>query len=193
MQGTLLVELLTEELPPKALKELSDVFASKVFVDLQKAGFLADKAAARPLATPRRLAMLVSNVQERSPDSEREVQGPSTSAPPQAVAGFAKKSGVAPDALKKQQTPKGEVYVAQVKTPGKALADVLPEFVASAIKALPVPKMMRWGDGDAQFVRPVHGLVMLHGSQLIDGKVLGLASGKRTMGHRFLGNRAGER
>src|SRR5688572_12522766 len=102
MQGTLLVELLTEELPPKALKELSEVFASKVFVDLQKAGFLADKAAVRPLATPRRLAMLVSNVQARSPDSEREVQGPSTGAPPQAVAGFAKKSGVAPDALKKQ-------------------------------------------------------------------------------------------
>jgi glycyl-tRNA synthetase beta chain len=187
MQGTLLVELLTEELPPKALKELSDVFASKVFVDLQKAGFLADKAAVRPLATPRRLAMLVSNVQDRSPDSEREVQGPSTGAPPQAVAGFAKKSGVAPDALKKQQTPKGEVYVAQVKTSGKALADVLPEFVASAVKALPVPKMMRWGDGDAQFVRPVHGLVLLHGGQLIDGKVLGVASGKRTMGHRFLG------
>jgi glycyl-tRNA synthetase beta chain len=187
MQGTLLVELLTEELPPKALKELSDVFASKVFVDLQKAGFLADKAAVRPLATPRRLAMLVSNVQDRSPDSEREVQGPSTGAPPQAVAGFAKKSGVAPDALKKQQTPKGEVYVAQVKTSGKALADVLPEFVASAVKALPAPKMMRWGDGDAQFVRPVHGLVLLHGGQLIDGKVLGVASGKRTMGHRFLG------
>jgi glycyl-tRNA synthetase beta chain len=187
MQGTLLIELLTEELPPKALKELADVFAGKVFADLQKAGFLADKAAVRPLATPRRLAMLISNVQERSPDSAREVQGPSTSAPPQAVAGFAKKSGVAPDALKKQQTPKGEVYVAQVKTPGRALAEMLPECVASAIKALPVPKMMRWGDGDAQFVRPVHGLVMLHGSRLIEGKVLGLASGRSTKGHRFLG------
>ena len=85
-KNTLLIELLTEELPPKALKALSDAFASKVFLDLQKANFLADQAAVTPLATPRRLAMLVTNVQRRSPDSEREVQGPSTGAPQQAVA-----------------------------------------------------------------------------------------------------------
>jgi glycyl-tRNA synthetase beta chain len=190
MHATLLVELLTEELPPKALKALSEVFASKIFLDLQKANFLADKAEAVPLATPRRLAALVTNVQGRSPDSEREMQGPSTSAPQQAVAGFAKKNGVAVDELKKQQTAKGEVYVARAKTPGRALDEVLAEYVASAIKALPVPKMMRWGDGDAQFVRPVHGLLMLHGSSLVAGRVLGLQSGNRTRGHRFMG--AGE-
>jgi glycyl-tRNA synthetase beta chain len=190
MQATLLVELLTEELPPKALKELSDAFASKLFLDLQKANFLADKAAVSPLATPRRLAALITNVQERSPDTEREVQGPSTGAPQQAVAGFAKKSGVAVEALKKLPGAKGEVYVARVKTAGKALSEVLAEHVASAIKALPVPKMMRWGDGDAQFVRPVHGLVLLHGSSLVAGKVLGLQAGNRTRGHRFMG--AGE-
>jgi glycyl-tRNA synthetase beta chain len=187
MQSTLLVELLTEELPPKALKELSDAFASRLFLDLQKANFLADKAAVSPLATPRRLAALITNVQERSPDTEREVQGPSTSAPQQAVAGFAKKSGVAVEALKKQPGAKGEVYVARVKTTGKALGDVLAEHVAAAIKALPVPKMMRWGDGDAQFVRPVHGLLMLHGSTVVAGTVLGLQSGNRTRGHRFMG------
>ena len=187
MQATLLVELLTEELPPKALRELSDAFASKLFFDLQKANFLSDKAAVSPLATPRRLAALITNVQARSPDMEREVQGPSTGAPQQAVAGFAKKSGVAVETLKKQPGAKGEVYVARVKTAGKALDEVLAEHVASAIKALPVPKMMRWGDGDAQFVRPVHGLLMLHGSSLVAGKVLGLQSGNRTRGHRFMG------
>jgi len=183
----LLIELLTEELPPKALRELSDSFASKLFFDLQKANFLADKATVSPFASPRRLAAVISSVAERSPDSEREVQGPSTSAPQQAVAGFAKKNGVAVEALKKQQTAKGEVYVARSKTPGRALAEVLPEFVASAVKALPVPKIMRWGAGDAQFVRPVHGLVMLHGSKVVAGKVLGLESGRSTSGHRFLG------
>src|SRR5215213_10504136 len=134
MQATLLVELLTEELPPRALKELSDAFASRLFLDLQKANFLSDKAAVSPLATPRRLAALITNVQERSADTEREVQGPSTSAPQQAVAGFAKKSGVAVEALKKQPGAKGEVYVARVKTTGKALGDVLADHVASAIK-----------------------------------------------------------
>ena len=187
MQATLLIELLTEELPPKALKELSDAFASKLFFDLQKANFLSDKAAVRPFATPRRLAALITYVQERSPDTEREVQGPSTGAPQQAVAGFAKKSGVAVEALRKESGAKGEVYVARVKTNGKALDEVLAEHVASSIKALPVPKMMRWGDGDAQFVRPVHGLVMLHGANVVAGKVLGLQSGNRTHGHRFMG------
>jgi glycyl-tRNA synthetase beta chain len=187
VQATLLIELLTEELPPKALKELSDAFASKLFFDLQKAGFLSDKAAVSPLATPRRLAVLITNVQARSPDTERELQGPSTGAPQQAVAGFAKKSGVAVEALRKEPGAKGEVYVARVKTAGKALGDVLAEHVASSIKALPVPKMMRWGDGDAQFVRPVHGLVMLHGANVVAGKVLGLQSGNQTRGHRFMG------
>jgi glycyl-tRNA synthetase beta chain len=185
-KNTLLVELLTEELPPKALKGLSDAFASKLFLDLQKANFLADMAAVSPFATPRRLAAVITNVHERSADTEREVQGPSTGAPQQAVAGFAKKSGVAVEALKKQPGAKGEVYVARVKTAGKALGEVLAEHVASAIKALPVPKMMRWGEGDAQFVRPVHGLMMLHGSSLVAGKVLGLQSANRTLGHRFM-------
>jgi glycyl-tRNA synthetase beta chain len=187
MKATLLVELLTEELPPKALKDLSEAFAAKLFADLQKGGFLGQGAAVRPFATPRRLAASISEVEERSPDSERDVQGPPANAPAQAVAGFAKKNGVAIEALKKQQTPKGEVYVAHVKTAGRALEAVLSEYVAAAVKALPVPKMMRWGSGDAQFVRPVHGLVMLHGSKVVSGRVLDLDSGNRTRGHRFLG------
>src|SRR6266581_1880130 len=111
---TLLVELLTEELPPKSLKELSEVFASKLFAALNEDRFLAEGSAVRSLATPRRLAVLVSKAKDRSPDTERDVQGPPVTAAAQAVAGFAKKNGVAVDSLKKRKGPKGEIYVAHV-------------------------------------------------------------------------------
>jgi len=186
-EATLLVELLAEELPPKALKELSEVFASKLFFDLQKDRFLSEGSAASALATPRRLAVLITKAKSRSADTERDVQGPPVSAAPQAVAGFAKKNGVAVEALKKQPGPKGEIYIAHVKLPGQALAETLAPKVEAALKALPIPKVMRWGSGEAQFVRPVHGLVMLHGSKIIPGTVLGLASGNKTRGHRFMG------
>jgi glycyl-tRNA synthetase beta chain len=186
MPATLLVEILTEELPPKALRELSEVFASKLHAGLQKERFLSDASAVSAFATPRRLAALITQVNERSPDAEREVQGPAVSAPAQAVAGFARKSGVAVEALKKQQTPKGEIYVARVKTNGSALDAVLAGLTEAALKSLPIPKAMRWGSGNAQFVRPVHGLVMLHGSRVVPGSVLGAMSANRTLGHRFL-------
>jgi glycyl-tRNA synthetase beta chain len=186
-EATLLVELLTEELPPKSLKELSDVFASKLFFELNKDRFLADGAAVRALATPRRLAILISRTKDRSAESEKDVQGPPVTAAAQAVAGFAKKAGVAVEALKKARGPKGEVYVAHVRTAGQALGDGLAARVEAALKALPAPKVMRWGSGDAQFVRPVHGLVMLHGTSIVPGEVLGLQSGNRTRGHRFMG------
>ena len=186
MPATLLVEILTEELPPKALRELSEVFASKLHAGLQKERFLSDASAVSAFATPRRLAALITQVDERSPDTEREVQGPAVSAPAQAVAGFARKSGVAVEALNKQQTPKGEIYVARVKTNGSALDAMLAGLTEAALKSLPIPKAMRWGSGNAQFVRPVHGLVMLHGSRVVPGSVLGAMSTNRTLGHRFL-------
>jgi len=108
-------------------------------------------------------------------------------AKPEAVTGFARKFGLTVDALKKQPTPKGEVYVARYATKGAILSEVLAQKVEDALKALPIPKVMRWGSGDAQFVRPVHGLMMLHGSRVVPGKVLGLESGNRTRGHRFMG------
>jgi len=187
MEATLLVELLTEELPPKSLKELSEVFAAKLFFDLNKDRFLVDGSALSALATPRRLAILITKAKDRSPDSERDVQGPPVTAAALAVAGFAKKNGLPVDALKKRQGPKGEIYIAHVKASGQALADSLAGKVAAALQALPMPKVMRWGSGDAQFVRPVHGLVMLHGSRVVPGKVLGLESSNRTRGHRFMG------
>src|SRR5918999_2687219 len=188
--ATLLVELLTEELPPKALSTLGLSFATAVRDELVQLG-LADQSCSyeKDLATPRRLAVLAQNVLDQASSEEREITGPSTSAPPAAVAGFAKKHGIATEALARRSTTKGEVFVARIKTGGAALERVLAEVVERAVRKLPIPKVMRWGDGDAQFVRPVHGLVMLHGSRIVPGTVLGLASSNRTQGHRFMGKR----
>jgi glycyl-tRNA synthetase beta chain len=183
---TLLVELLTEELPPKALKRLGQEFAAKTLEGLTSSGLVEAGAGFAFFATPRRLAVRVNNVRDSAPDSEREVQGPSVSAPEQAVAGFARKCGVPVEALRKQQTPKGEVYVARMTSVGQKLDDVLAGKIEASLKALPAPKTMRWGDGDVQFARPVHGLMMLHGSRIVPGEVLGLSSGNVTLGHRFL-------
>jgi glycyl-tRNA synthetase beta chain len=188
MEATLLVELLTEELPPKSLRLLSEAFASGLLADLSKAG-LHSGSAASAYATPRRIAAQIAGVLERSRDVEREIQGPSVKAPPEAVAGFARKSGVAVQALATRATPKGEVYVARVTVKGATLDELLARLVEDALKRLPIAKLMRWGDGEAQFVRPVHGLVLMHGTRVVPGKVLGLESGNRTRGHRFLGAR----
>jgi glycyl-tRNA synthetase beta chain len=186
--ATLLVELLTEELPPKSLRALSEAFMDRVFNDLVKMQLkLRDPQGRRVYATPRRLALLIPDVAAAAQDRETEVAGPSTSAPAQAVAGFAKKHGVALDKLERRAGAKGEVFVARAKTTGAQLDKVLASLVEEALKSLPIAKVMRWGAGDAQFVRPVHGLVMLHGRRVVPGQVLGLESGNRTRGHRFMG------
>src|SRR5262249_49755750 len=113
-QATLLVELLTEELPPKSLKELAGVFSWNLYAELKKDSILAEGSEARISATPRRVAVSITNVEEKAAAAEKDVQGPPVSAAAQAVAGFAKKNGVAVEALQKQQGPKGEVYVAKV-------------------------------------------------------------------------------
>jgi glycyl-tRNA synthetase beta chain len=184
MQASLLVELLTEELPPKSLRALAEAFAQRLHADLAKAGLA--QSAARSFATPRRLAVLIPGVADRGSDRESEVTGPPAKAPAQAIAGFAKKHGVAAESLERRATAKGEVMVARLKVKGQALDEVLPGLVADALNALPIPKVMRWGNGDSQFVRPVHGLVMLHGERIVPGTVLGLESGNSTLGHRFL-------
>lgn len=187
MQATLLVELLTEELPPKSLRTLSEAFKERLFNDLVKAQLkLRAPEGLRVFATPRRLAVSIPQVEAAAQDRESEVTGPSASAPAQAIAGFAKKHGVAVEQLARQSTPKGEVVVARVKIKGAVLDQVLTSLVEDALKALPIPKVMRWGNGQAQFVRPVHGLVMLHGARVVPGKVLGLTSGATTQGHRFM-------
>jgi glycyl-tRNA synthetase beta chain len=186
---TLLVELLTEELPPKSLRQLGQAFADEVLNGLVRYQLkLRDSSARSVLATPRRLAVLMPNVSAAAETRSNEITGPSVTAPPEAVAGFARKHRLAVDALEQRDTPKGRVFVAQIKIEGASLDKVLGEIVKEAVKKLPIPKLMRWGSGDAQFVRPVHGLVMMHGKRVVPGDVLDVRSGKTTLGHRFLGS-----
>src|SRR5712692_3029769 len=184
----LLVELLTEELPPKSLALLGQIFADEVFNSLVRHQLKPRDLAGRKIfASPRRLATYVPKVLAAAQDRSSEVPGPSVQAPPEAVAGFARKNGVAVSALEQRDTPKGGIYIARVTLKGVALDAMLAEIIDEALKKLPIPKTMRWGDGDARFARPVHGLVMLHGNRVVPGRVLGLDSGNLTQGHRFLG------
>ncbi|MDH5578689.1 MAG: glycine--tRNA ligase subunit beta, partial [Betaproteobacteria bacterium] len=185
-EDTLLVELLTEELPPKSLERLARAFRDHLTNDLESAGLRAAGSTARYFATPRRLAVSITRVLEAAAEVRERVQGPPLKAPPEAVAGFARKFGVEADTLMRLETSKGFVYAVERTLPGARLADVLAAKVEAALAALPVAKMMRWGEGTAQFVRPVHGLVMLHGARRVPGTVLGANAGKRTRGHRFL-------
>jgi glycyl-tRNA synthetase beta chain len=189
MKETLLVELLTEELPPKSLRALSEAFAEKVLDALLKAQLVQEREL-QVFATPRRLAFSIADVEASAAGRETEVTGPSAKAPAAAIEGFARKHGVAPSQLEKRTTPKGEVVVARLQVKGALLDEMLAPAVEEALKALPIPKVMRWGAGEAQFVRPVHGLVMLHGERVVPGRVLGLASGRQSAGHRFLGREA---
>jgi len=189
MRATLLVEVLTEELPPKALLRLAGAFAGQVHVGLGDRGLVDSQATSTFFATPRRIAARISNVADRAADRNSEVTGPSAKAPSQAIEGFARKHGVSVSALERRATPKGEVLVARLTTKGAALDEILASLVAKTLASLPIPKVMRWGAGEEQFVRPVHGLVMLHGARVVPGSVLGVASGNRTCGHRFMGKR----
>jgi glycyl-tRNA synthetase beta chain len=190
---SLLVELLTEELPPKSLQRLSDVFAAQVFGGLSELGFVSGNEGFVHYATPRRLAILVANVLPKQPDQVIERKGPSVQAaldaagqPTQALVGFARSCGAAPAKLDRRQDDKGEYFVYRAKQKGEVLARHLAPVVDAAIRKLPIAKLMRWSSRDVQFVRPVHGLVMLHGSKVVPGEVLGLKSGNRTFGHRFM-------
>ncbi|MDB5901827.1 MAG: glyS [Betaproteobacteria bacterium] len=190
---TLLVEVLTEELPPKALARLAAAFADALQADLARDDFLEADSEVRRFATPRRLAVQITKVRAVAPDKAVELAGPSVKAgldaqgnPTPALQGFARKNGVAVDALEQRDTPKGRAFYYRATAKGGALQAQLAAKVAAALKSLPIPKVMRWGAGDAEFVRPVHGLVMLHGSSVIPGKVLEIESGNATLGHRFL-------
>src|SRR5258706_2571177 len=193
MTETLLVELLTEELPPKALQKLSQAFCHALGEDLRQDNLLTQDSAAVAYATPRRLAVSISHVLDKAPDQPIEVLGPSAKVglgadgkPTTALLGFAKKNGVTVDDLVQIDTPKGKVFACRKFAHGAHLETNLARKVEAALKRLPVPKMMRWGAGEAEFVRPVHGLVMMHGARVIQGELWGLKSGRQTSGHRFL-------
>ena len=197
MKAALLVELLTEELPPKTLRTLGYAFAKALVDDLQEDGFVQPDAAFNVFATPRRLGVLISDVAEKAPDSEVMSKGPSVKAglgadgaPSQALLGFAKKQGVGVEQLVRIHDGKNEVFAYRTMAAGGKLDTNLELKVAAALERLPIPKKMRWGDRDEEFVRPVRGLVMLHGDRVVHGVVLGQSSGRTTRGHRFLGKGA---
>jgi len=186
MDATLLVELLTEELPPRSLRMLADTFAEQLLSEIVKHRLKDRAAAKRTFATPRRLAVLIPDVRDKALDSSHSVEGP-VSSNPKAVEGFARKHKVSAESLERRRTDKGEIVVANFTLPGVQLDAVLAGLVEQVLKNLPVRKLMRWGDGDAQFVRPVHGLVMMHGTRVVPGTVLGVSASSTTHGHRFMG------
>ncbi len=194
--ATLLVELLTEELPPKALPRLGETFATRIAEGLKAKGLAPADATFRIFASPRRLAVTVAQVAAEAAAKEvteklmpvsvaLDAEGRPTPAllkkmeakgiPVDAVAGF-----------ERRMDGKAEALFHTAMVAGAKLADVLSAIVQDAIKALPIPKVMRWGDGDATFVRPVHKLSFLHGADVVPGRVLDLDAGRTTRGHRFM-------
>lgn len=186
----LLIEIGTEELPPKALRHLSEAFAQGIAGSLAKAGVA--HSAVRPYATPRRLAVMIESVAGAQPDSAVEKRGPAVAAafdeegnPTKAALGFAGSCGVAVEALETLETDKGAWLIYRTREAGRPTSELLPEIVQRALAALPIPKRMRWGAGSVEFVRPVHWVVLLMGEQVVEAEVLGVPSGRHTRGHRF--------
>lgn len=197
MQNTLLIELLTEELPPKALARLGQTFAEKIVLDLHARQLVDAESGYSWFATPRRLAVQVMDVRDQAPDqafTEKlmpvAVAFDAEGKPTQALLKKLEAKGIAPERIasfERRMDGKAEALFYSDVKPGAKLAEVIVELVAASIKALPIPKLMRWGDSEHQFVRPVHGLVMMHGAKVLPGELLGLKSGNVTRGHRFMG------
>ncbi len=186
-----LVEIGTEELPPKALKRLMEAFGEGVKEGLAKADLV--RGEVQFFATPRRLAVLVRDLAIAQPDKEVERRGPALTAafdgegnPTPAAKGFAASCGVEVDQLDSIKTDKGAWLVYRMQQQGRPTAELLPEIVKTSLDKLPIPKRMRWGSLDAEFVRPVHWVVMLFGTDVIDCEILATRSGRETRGHRFM-------
>ena len=189
-----LVEIGTEELPPKALKTLATSFADNVEEELNQAGLTFDKI--EWFAAPRRLAVKVLNLATQQPSKEIEKRGPAVSAafdaegkPTKAAEGWARGCGITVEQAERIATDKGEWLVHRAKIEGQPTKNLLNDIVANALAKLPIPKPMRWADKTVQFIRPVHTVTMLLGDELIEGEILGVASARTIRGHRFLGEK----
>jgi len=190
MTEDLLIEIGTEELPPKALTKLSNAFTQGVVDGLKKAGF--EISDVDSFAAPRRLAVLIKSVAAMQPDREVERKGPNLKAaydaegnPTKAVMGFARSCGVEVSDLQQQETDKGVWLVFKATEKGHILSDLLADIVNQSLARLPIPKRMRWGNKDEEFVRPVHWVVLMHGADVIDAQIMGLQASNVTFGHRF--------
>jgi glycyl-tRNA synthetase beta chain len=189
-QRDFLVELGTEELPPTALRGLEQAFATGVRTGLAKAGLTHGDVVS--FATPRRLAVMVKRLVARQPDQDIKRRGPPVSAsfdgagqPTRAALAFADSCGVTVDALQRLDEGKGQFLFFIGTKPGAAVTDLLPQIVQSSLEGLPIPRRMHWGSGTAEFVRPVHWLVMLYGKDVLPARLLETDAGSQTQGHRF--------
>ncbi len=185
-----LVEIGTEELPPKALKTLSEAFGEGIRAGLKDAGVAFDEL--ELFAAPRRLAVRLRSLADAQPDKPFERKGPAVKAafddagnPTRALEGFSRSLGVTPDELDRMETDKGAWLVYRGVEQGRATVELLPEIVDRALAQLPIPKRMRWGARRVEFVRPVHWVIMLYGSQEVDCEILGHRAGHVSYGHRF--------
>ncbi len=180
-----LLELGTEELPPKLLQKLSNSLTTNLTaqLDVLKLSY----AKVESFATPRRLAVLVSALQLQQDDQVIERKGPAVSAPEQAVEGFAKSCGVSKSELDQKTLGKADYYFFTKEQKGLKTKDLLQEVVSTAIKNIPIAKPMRWGNLDTYFVRPTHWLIMMLGSDVVKADVMGLSAGNTTRGLRFTG------
>ncbi|MFI8416030.1 glycine--tRNA ligase subunit beta [Serratia sp. NPDC078593] len=191
-QQTFLVEIGTEELPPKALRSLAESFAANFTAELDNANL--DHGDVSWFAAPRRLALKVANLSAAQADREVEKRGPAIAQafdaegkPSKAAEGWARGCGITVDQAERLKTDKGEWLLYRAHVKGQPAQQLLAGMVSTALAKLPIPKLMRWGDKETQFVRPVHTVTMLLGAELIPGTVLGIDSARTVRGHRFMG------
>jgi glycyl-tRNA synthetase beta chain len=189
-QHDLLFELGSEELPPKTLLTLSRALTDGIINGLKEADLSYGEV--KSYATPRRLAVLIHNLNATQPDKVVEKRGPALKAaydnegnPSKAAIGFAQSCGTSFDQLEQLKTDKGEWLIFKQAVQGQTTVELIPEIIRKSIAALPIAKRMRWGNNTAEFVRPVHWAVLLYGETVIDAEILGLKTGKQTRGHRF--------
>jgi len=190
IKDTLLIELGTEELPPKALKTLALSFHDQISAQLTKANLAFSEI--NWYASPRRLALLVKNLEANQLDKVVEKRGPSVSVAfddqgvaTKAAQGWARSNGITVEQADRIKTDKGEWLLHKATEKGQHISDLLPEMVNSAVAKLPIPKPMRWGAERVQFIRPVHTLTLMFGADVITGETLGVKSANQLQGHRF--------
>jgi glycyl-tRNA synthetase beta chain len=188
--NTLLIEIGTEELPPTAAKNLSDTFASFVSSQLSEAGFTFSEV--KPYVTPRRLALIISDTSNQQPEQNIERKGPAVKAaydkngePTKAALGFAKSCAVEMQDLQTLETDKGAWLYFKSLVAGKSIQQVLPAIIEQGLNKLPIPKPMRWGSSDIEFVRPIHWVTVIYGSEVIACTIKGISASNTSRGHRF--------
>ena len=178
-----LLELGTEELPPKLLLKLSNSLRDNFEQELNKLNLNFNNIKA--FATPRRLAITISELQSKQQDQVIEKKGPSTQSPEMAINGFAKSCGVSVDELEKKELAGKEYFFYSKEEPGHSIKDLLPSIIERSIKDIPITRSMKWGDSDYSFVRPVHWLVVMLDKDVVNANIMGLKSGRESKGLRF--------